>query len=124
MTFPLLLVTEYEKGGDFQRGNGTGGESIYGHKFDDEWGTEGGKYIGHSKAGLLSMANSGRNTNGSQFFITCQPTPHLDGKHVIFGQVVDGMEVVKAIEKEGSTSGRTNKKVIIVDCGEIKSKST
>lgn len=112
------------QGGDFQRGNGTGGESIYGNKFDDEWGVEGDTFITHSVPGMLSMANSGRNTNGSQFFLTTAATPWLDCKHVVFGQVVQGMDVVKAIEAVGSSSGTTSKKVVVADCGELKTKAT
>lgn len=112
------------QGGDFQRGNGTGGESIYGTKFGDEWGVTGDSYIRHSVPGLLSMANSGRNTNGSQFFLTTVATPWLDCRHVVFGRVVDGMDVVKAIENVGSSQGATSKKVVIADCGELKTKST
>eukprot|EP00931_Biecheleriopsis_adriatica_P087916 TRINITY_DN62317_c0_g1_i1.p1 TRINITY_DN62317_c0_g1~~TRINITY_DN62317_c0_g1_i1.p1 ORF type:complete len:393 (+),score=94.65 TRINITY_DN62317_c0_g1_i1:46-1179(+) len=109
------------QGGDFTNGDGTGGESIYGEKFNDEW-TNG--YITHSKAGLLSMANAGRNTNGSQFFITLAACTHLDGKHVIFGQVTDGMDVVKKMSSMGSGGGGVKKAVTVVDCGEVKSKST
>ena len=103
------------QGGDFTRGNGTGGESIFGEKFDDEAFT----YI-HDSPGLLSMANAGPNTNGSQFFITTVPTPHLNGKHVIFGRVIEGIEVVKTIEKQGTGSGQTRLKITITDCGEVK----
>jgi cyclophilin family peptidyl-prolyl cis-trans isomerase len=102
------------QGGDFTRGNGTGGESIYGLKFRDE-----NFKLKHDKPGLLSMANSGRNTNSSQFFITTVRTPHLNGKHVVFGEVVDGMKVVKKIEKLGSQSGKTKGKITIEDCGEL-----
>ncbi|KAE8131890.1 cyclophilin-like domain-containing protein [Aspergillus pseudotamarii] len=106
------------QGGDFTRGNGTGGRSIYGEKFADE------NFIyKHSKPGLLSMANAGPNTNGSQFFITTVVTSWLDGKHVVFGEVADeeSMKVVKEIEALGSSSGsvRSDVKPTIVDCGEL-----
>lgn len=109
------------QGGDFTRGNGTGGESIYGNKFDDEW--ENG-YIAHDVPGLLSSANSGRNTNGSQFFLTTSKTSWLDCKHVVFGRVVEGMDVVKTVEAVGSQSGQTQQTVIVKDCGELKTKSS
>mmetsp|Transcript_32106 Transcript_32106/g.37743 ORF Transcript_32106/g.37743 Transcript_32106/m.37743 type:complete len:386 (+) Transcript_32106:93-1250(+) len=109
------------QGGDFTRGNGTGGESIYGEKFADEF--ENG-YLAHEAPYLLSMANAGPNTNGSQFFITTAVTGWLDKKHVVFGKVTKGMEVVKCIEAMGSSSGQTKTDIIIKDCGEIKSKST
>lgn len=103
------------QGGDFTRGNGTGGESIYGEKFKDE-----NFQHKHTSEGLLSMANAGPHTNGSQFFITTVVTPWLDGKHVVFGKVVDGMKVVKAMEAAGSRSGTTSQDVVIADCGELK----
>lgn len=94
--------------------NGTGGKSIYGEKFADENFT-----LKHDKPGLLSMANAGPNTNGSQFFITTVATTWLNGKHCVFGEVVEGMEIVKKIESFGSQSGKTSKKIIVTDCGQL-----
>src|SRR5438874_3179137 len=108
------------QGGDFTRGNGTGGESIYGAKFDDE--TFQGKAGKHTGPGILSMANAGPNTNGSQFFICTAATPWLDGKHVVFGQVIKGYDVVKAMEAVGSQDGTPSKKVTIADCGKVENK--
>ena len=114
-SFHRVIPSFMLQGGDFTRGNGTGGESIYGDKFADE------KFgILHDVPGVLSMANSGPNTNGSQFFITTVPTKWLNGKHVVFGRVIEGMELVKQIEARGSRSGRTSAVITIGDCGEIK----
>ena len=109
------IITEFMcQGGDFTRGNGTGGESIYGEKFKDE-----NFQLKHTEPGLLSMANAGPNTNGSQFFITTVQTPWLDGKHVVFGKVTEGLDVVKKMEAVGSRSGSTSKPVLIADCGQL-----
>lgn len=117
-----LSSSSKTKGGDFTNANGTGGESIYGKKFDDEWG-EPPKFLPHSEAGMLSMANSGKNTNGSQFFLTTEKATHLNCKHVVFGKIIDGMDVLRAIEETGSKSGATSQRVVISDCGELTKKS-
>jgi cyclophilin family peptidyl-prolyl cis-trans isomerase len=108
------------QGGDFTARNGTGGESIFGGKFADE-----GFLVRHNKPGLLSMANSGPNTNSSQFFITCGLTPHLDGKHVCFGEVIAGLDIVRRIEDVDVDADRSApslfERVVIADCGMIES---
>nr|1QNH_A Chain A, PEPTIDYL-PROLYL CIS-TRANS ISOMERASE [Plasmodium falciparum]1QNH_B Chain B, PEPTIDYL-PROLYL CIS-TRANS ISOMERASE [Plasmodium falciparum] len=101
------------QGGDITNGNGSGGESIYGRSFTDE-----NFNMKHDQPGLLSMANAGPNTNSSQFLITLVPCPWLDGKHVVFGKVIEGMNVVREMEKEGAKSGYVKRSVVITDCGE------
>merc|ERR1712113_391576 len=110
MGIPEFMI----QGGDFTHKNGRGGESIYGQKFKDE-----NFILKHDEEFLLSMANAGPNTNGSQFFITTVKTPWLDGRHTVFGKVIKGEDVVKAIEKVGSRSGQPKEEVVVVDSGEL-----
>ena len=116
-TFHRVIKGFMCQGGDFANNNGTGGESIYGGKFEDE---EAGLDMRHTSAGLLSMANAGKNTNGSQFFLTFKKAEHLDGKHVVFGKVVEGMKLVHEIEQQATTDqDRPVEPIVITRCGEL-----
>ena len=112
--FHRIIPGFMAQGGDFTRGNGTGGESIYGAKFNDENFNR-----KHTGKGILSMANAGPNTNGSQFFLCFDSFPHLDGKHTVFGKVTKGADTLDAMESVGSQSGKTSVPVCIADCGQL-----
>jgi len=112
--FHRIIPGFMAQAGDITLGDGRGGESIFGYKFEDE-----NFALQHTEAGLLSMANSGRNTNSSQFFLTFDAAPWLNGKHCVFGSVVDGMDLLRDIEACGAGDGRPTTEVQIVDCGEL-----
>ena len=113
-SFHRIINNFMAQGGDFTNHNGTGGKSIYGAKFEDE-----NFKLKHTEPFLLSMANAGKNTNGSQFFITFVPCDWLDGKHVVFGKVIDGKDVVQALHGLGTGNGQPKGKAVITNSGEL-----
>lgn len=113
-TFHRVIPSFMCQGGDITQHNGYGGKSIYGDSFDDE-----NFELKHTGEGILSMANSGPNSNSSQFFICTTKTDFLDGKHVVFGSVVEGLDVVKKVEGYGSRGGETSKAIMVADCGQL-----
>merc|ERR1712043_78465 len=113
-SFHRVIPNFMYQGGDFTNHNGTGGKSIYGNKFQDENFT-----LKHTGSGILSMANAGPNTNGSQFFLCTAKTAWLDGKHVVFGNAVEGTDVIDKIEAVGSQNGKTSQKITVTACGQL-----
>ncbi|RWS21560.1 peptidyl-prolyl cis-trans isomerase-like protein [Leptotrombidium deliense] len=113
-TFHRVIPQFAFQGGDFTKHNGTGGKSIYGAKFADE-----NFNLLHYRAGIVSMANTGPNTNGSQFYITMDAAPWLNGKHVVFGEVVEGFDILQRYEQYGTESGKPTAKIVITNCGQL-----